>query len=99
MEEEQDESQEQGDLQSRRSTDGMLGCVIFSVTSNNLIGSFVLPHTLLMATPGCSTAPRPWWLRRPTLRQPERSAAQAGAVSARGQSAALSAATETVAGA
>ena len=30
---------------TRRSTDGMLGCLIFSVTSNNLIGSFVLPHT------------------------------------------------------
>ncbi len=44
--------------------DGMLGCLIFkfsvTVTSNDLIGSFVLPHTLLMATPGCqcSTAPR-----------------------------------------
>ncbi len=32
---------------TRRSTDGMLGCLIFrfSVTSNNLISSFVLPHT------------------------------------------------------
>ena len=30
---------------TRRSTDGMLGCLIFSVTSSNLIGSFLLPHT------------------------------------------------------
>ena len=56
MEDEQDESQEQGDLQSRRSTDGMLGCVIFSVTSNNLIGSFVPPRRTPLATPGCLTA-------------------------------------------
>ena len=31
---------------TRKSTDGMLGCLIFSVTrTNNLIGSFVPPHT------------------------------------------------------
>ena len=50
----------------------MLGreCLLFSVTSNNLICSFVYTyfHTPLMATRGCSTAPRLWW-QRPTLRQ------------------------------
>jgi hypothetical protein len=57
---------------TRRSTDGMLGCLIFkfSVTSNNLIGSFVLPHTPNghAGLPVLNRPPRLWW-QRPTLRQ------------------------------
>ena len=76
----------------------MLGCLIFkfSVTSNNLIGSFVLPHTPTSnGHAGLPVLNRPPPLSGGSGPRCSRQRSAAGTVSARGQSAA----TETVAGA